>query len=245
MNSKKNNIHGGGSLTNEVGRTFEEAALNFLLNSLSQFEIEEIELKNKAATERIYSINNKETKVAILGNQNTIFKWLGVKENFDNFKVDFIPSKRLKDVWSKDLRPDIVLLVLHPKPKIHIFEVKYQKGSGSVDEKLQTAIYKKQMWVKLFKQIFDRETDINYSYLLSKWFMKPALKGKNGWSLLYESAFNYLDEEGIEFYINDEDDYFLDQNDLDSKKKPKSKYLMRESKFIDINKKPFNIKNFL
>ncbi len=69
-----------------------------------------------------------------------------------------------RTILSKKLLPDGALLVGNT---IYIIEKKYQAGSGSVDEKLQTCDFKKKQYTKLFKPL---NIKVEYYYVLSKWF---------------------------------------------------------------------------
>ena len=245
--SKKQNEYGGGNDTNASGLTFETYVFNVILEQLKAegFDLEIFSPKPIASSDRIFKISKEEKLKAIIGNQNTIFKWLGQEENFKRLSKEFIPSKKLKEVWSKDLEPDIVMLVLEPEPKIHIFEVKYQNCSGSVDEKLQTARYKKEMWLKLFKQIFDNDTDITYSYFLSNWFGKSSKK-PDIHEYMYGNTFKFLDENKIEFYINQNIDYdVIEKINSKGKKIKKSKFKKHETVFNKNNGDEFSIKKYL
>ena len=243
-----NNKSGGGANTNVGGLNFEKESLRFILKNFQNngYRVEVFSVKKQSATEEIYKIFNKDSVVGIIGTQNTIFKWLDNEENFKKLKEEFMPSNTLKNVWSKDLEPDIVLVTLGEVPTIHIFECKYQNASGSVDEKIQTATFKKELWVKLFKQVFDEETNINYHYLLSKWFKKGSKESKRPeWKYHYQSIFDFLKVNNILFFINDTKDW---ESWIETKtneqgeetKKNKAKFILHDSDFKTLEGVPFN-----
>jgi len=74
-----------------------------------------------------------------------------------------------KKIMSKQLLPDDALLVYNLRT-LFIVEKKYQGGSGSVDEKLQTCDFKKRQYEKLLRPL---NYDVRFCYLLSDWFKDP------------------------------------------------------------------------
>jgi hypothetical protein len=92
-----------------------------------------------------------------------------------------------KDILSKKLLPDGALLV---DDTMYIIEKKYQAGSGSVDEKLQTCDFKKKQYSKLFAPI---NINVEYYYVLSKWFDSE----KNN------DVFDYIQSVGCKYFIEE------------------------------------------
>ncbi len=92
--------------------------------------------------------------------KNALYKYL------DSQKVDY--SK----IISKKLLPDEAIFVIVNRT-LFIIEMKFQKVAGSVDEKLQTCDFKKKQYKKLMSAI---NVDVEYIYILSDWFRKPAYK---------------------------------------------------------------------
>ncbi|MCK5822378.1 MAG: hypothetical protein KAG95_00080 [Bacteroidales bacterium] len=90
-----------------------------------------------------------------------------------------------KDILSKKLLPDGALLV---DKTMFIIEKKYQAGSGSVDEKLQTCDFKKKQYIKLFKPL---NITVEYYYVLSDWFDNPKNK----------DVFEYIESVGCKYFI--------------------------------------------
>jgi hypothetical protein len=77
-----------------------------------------------------------------------------------------------KNMISKKLLPDDALLVI-VRETLFIIEVKYQQVDGSVDEKLQTCDFKRKKYLKLVSPL---GLKVEYVYVLSDWFKKPAYK---------------------------------------------------------------------
>jgi len=90
-------------------------------------------------------------------------------------------------ILSKKLLPDGALLV---GDTMYIIEKKYQAGSGSVDEKLQTCDFKKKQYLKLFSPIHIK---VEYYYVLSKWFDSD----KNN------DVFDYIESVGCKYFIEE------------------------------------------
>lgn len=77
-----------------------------------------------------------------------------------------------KSIISKKLLPDDSIFVLINNT-VFIIECKSQEVAGSVDEKLQTCDFKKKQYQRLFSRA---NIEVEYMYLLSDWFRKPAYK---------------------------------------------------------------------
>ena len=92
-----------------------------------------------------------------------------------------------KTILSKKLLPDGALLV---GKTMYIIEKKYQAGSGSVDEKLQTCDFKKKQYIKLLKPL---NINVEYYYVLNNWFDSP----KNN------DVFEYIKSVGCKYFIED------------------------------------------
>ena len=91
------------------------------------------------------------------------------------------------EILSKKLLPDGALLVGNT---IYIIEKKYQAGSDSVDEKLQTCDFKKKQYVKLFTPL---NIKVEYYYVLNDWFDKPE----------YKDVFEYIVNVGCKYFIEE------------------------------------------
>ena len=93
-----------------------------------------------------------------------------------------------KTILSKRLIPDDSIFVI-TKNTLYIIECKSQSGSGSVDEKLQTCDFKKKQYKKLLAPL---NIDVEYIYLLCKWFDQPRNK----------DVFDYIISVGCSYYFN-------------------------------------------
>lgn len=76
--------------------------------------------------------------------------------------------------------------------QIFIIEKKFQQGSGSVDEKIQTGPFKKRHYKKLFQNY-----NVHYIYCLSDWFKRDE----------YKSVLEYLEESEIPVFWGNDADY--------------------------------------
>ncbi|MFD2542573.1 hypothetical protein ACFSSB_09615 [Lacinutrix gracilariae] len=88
---------------------------------------------------------------------------------------------------SAKLLPDGALLVGNT---IYIIEKKYQAGSGSVAEKLQTCDFKKKQYIKLFDGL---DFEVEYYYVLNDWFDQPV----------FQDVFDYIESVGCKYFIVD------------------------------------------
>jgi len=90
-----------------------------------------------------------------------------------------------KTILSKKLLPDGALLV---GDTMFIIEKKYQAGSGSVDEKLQTCDFKKKQYTKLLSPL---SINVEYYYVLNDWF--DNIKNND--------VFEYIESVGCKYFI--------------------------------------------
>lgn len=129
-----------------------------------------------------YTINNgnevikNESVVAYYYEKHTLYR-------------DFLLPKGIdyKDILSKKLLPDGALLVGNT---MFIIEKKYQAGSGSVDEKLQTCDFKKKQYIKLLTPL---GLTTEYFYVLNDWF--DHIRNKD--------VFEYIESVGCKYFIED------------------------------------------
>ena len=159
------NIVGGGSRTNLNGLEFE--GRTDLLQAL-----------------------NKEPNFTVLGNQ--VFRDGAIVahyyEKHNIYSSYLLPNGvDYKTILSKKLLPDGALLV---GDTMYIIEKKYQAGSGSVDEKLQTCDFKKKQYIKLFTPL---NIKVEYYYVLNDWFDKPE----------YDDVFEYIQSVGCKYFIEE------------------------------------------
>ncbi len=75
-----------------------------------------------------------------------------------------------RKIVSKRLVPDDALVA---KRTLFIVEQKFQSGSGSVDEKLQTCHFKLRQYKKLARRL---RLKVRYVYVLNKWFKRKEYK---------------------------------------------------------------------
>ena len=96
-------------------------------------------------------------------------------EVYEETEINILLNKfgiSMSDIFSKNMRPDS--LVYNPKSKeITVIEMKYQNSNGSVDEKLQTCVFKKWQYLRLFESV---DCEIKYWYLANEWYFKDEYK---------------------------------------------------------------------
>lgn len=94
--------------------------------------------------------------------------------NLTKYKLySYLKDKNIdwKTLLSKKLLPDEAYF---DGEELKVFEKKYQKVAGSVDEKLQTCAFKIGQYQKIGKAIGAKK--VSYTYLLNDWFSKPEYK---------------------------------------------------------------------
>ena len=123
------------------------------------------DLKTFLAQQNGYSIDNSN----VLYNGETVAH---IYKKYDFYR--FLDSKGInwKEIISKRILPDDSIYVI-VNNTLFIIECKFQQVEGSVDEKLQTCDFKKKQYKKLVSRL---NIDVEYIYLLSDWFRKPAYK---------------------------------------------------------------------
>lgn len=88
--------------------------------------------------------------------------------------------------------PDDAIFV-HETNTLYIVEKKYQKRSGSNDEKLQTPPYKIRQYKKLLE---GTDITVKYCYVLSDWFRVENNRE-------YRDVLEYLEEIGVPYFYNE------------------------------------------
>ncbi|MCC7570727.1 hypothetical protein KO465_05245 [Candidatus Micrarchaeota archaeon] len=116
-------------------------------------------------------------KVAELYQKGKIYSKLLKKYNI-NYK-DYISTKLL---------PDDAIFVLRNKT-MYIIEKKFQRVSGSVDEKLQTCDFKNRQYKKLFSKL---DLKVKYIYILNDWFKNDR----------YMDVLEYVSSVGCYYFFN-------------------------------------------
>lgn len=93
-----------------------------------------------------------------------------------------------KKLVSKRLFPDEALYIIINNT-LFIIEIKFQKVSGSVDEKLQTCDFKKKQYKKLMAPL---NVEVEYIYILNDWFKNQS----------YKDTLDYVISVGCQYYFN-------------------------------------------
>lgn len=101
----------------------------------------------------------------------------------------FLKSKGVdySTILSHKLLPDEALYVI-VNNTLFVIEMKFQKVSGSVDEKLQTCDFKKKQYQKLMSAI---NINVHYIYILSDWFRHER----------YKDTLDYIVSVGCQYYF--------------------------------------------
>lgn len=167
MTEKKPNTHGGGAKTNEFGLKFEQTT------SL-----------DKALTDAGYTVKN--FKVI-----NSSGKIIGLSVPKSKLYKQFLEKNGInyKDYNSKQWQPDEAFVNYNNKT-VYIIEKKFQKCSGSVDEKLPNCEFKKQEYEKLCTPIGYK---VEFYYVLSDWFKNPV----------YRDTLQYINEKNCLYFYNE------------------------------------------
>lgn len=106
----------------------------------------------------------------------------------------YLKSKNINylDYISKKLLPDEAY-INEIDSTLYIYEKKFQKVEGSVDEKLQTAPFKILQYTKLANAL--NLKNVEFTYILSNFFKSPK----------YKDTFDYLDTfKNCHYYFEDE-----------------------------------------
>lgn len=140
----------GGANTNISGLKFEQKIdVKTAFQRLSGYEVR---------GDDVYFENEK---VAELCGKNSLYK-----KFLSKYGINW------EEILVKKLLPDEAIFVLHNNT-IFIIEKKFQHGSGSVDEKLQTCQFKLIQYRKLLSKANIR---VEYGYVLNDWFNQPRYK---------------------------------------------------------------------
>jgi hypothetical protein len=162
---KQPNKVGGGARTNAVGLLFEQTtSLRDLFENNPDFVVFGDDILRGGE------------KVAQLCEKHKLYKSL-----LEPRGVDF--SK----ILSKKLLPDEAILV---SSTLYVVEKKFQSGSGSVDEKLQTCDFKRKQYVKLLTAA---GFSVEYIYVLNDWFRRTE----------YRDVHDYIVSVGCHYYFNE------------------------------------------
>lgn len=166
------NTHGGGALTNAHGLHFEQTT---------------------SLNEALFAHGYKVLNDGAVYNSNGVF--MGYSRSKRNF-IRFLADKKIDlSVNSNTLLPDDAFINMHNKV-VYIIEKKFQSVSGSVDEKLQTCLYKKQQYYNLVSQI---RFEVAYTYVLNDWFNQNK----------YRDVLDFIKNMGCYYFFNEIPLYFL------------------------------------
>ena len=124
---------------------------------------------------------------------NILYNWNKVAEVYRKrnlYKKFFAPrGVDYEKFISKRLEPDNAIYVIS-NGTFFIVEIKFQKTSGSVDEKLQTCDFKKKQYQRLFHPLWLK---IEFCYVLSERFKKVE----------YNDVLNYIQAVGCKYFFGE------------------------------------------
>ncbi len=155
----------GGANTNKTGLKFEkDTDLKVLLESLKGYSVKE---------------------------DNIYFEGMKVAEFYQKSKLykNLLPKYSInwKERASSKLLPDEAILVFKDNT-LFVIEKKFQYGSGSVDEKLQTCDFKKKKYEKLLS---GTGIKVEFAYVLNDWFNQDRNK----------DTFDYIKAVGCHYFF--------------------------------------------
>ena len=193
MNKKNLGTGAGGSKTNLNGIHFEQKVYLYEWIIKKGYDLR-AEGKSTDRTQ-LYKIYKGDEFIGWYGRQSKIYHAL--KELFPTK----LTNEHIKSVLSKKINPDAFILTINGK--LTIFEKKWQQSSGSVDEKIQTAPYKIEMFNKLLKNL---NVEVSYQYILSSWFKKREYRNvkeyyENNKSISIWTYDENLDEMNVDNYM--------------------------------------------
>lgn len=131
------------------------------------------------------------TKGYSVKNSVIFFEGKEVARSFKKYALyRYLESRKVnyKKLISKKLLPDEAIYVIINNT-LFIIEIKFQKVSGSVDEKLQTCDFKSKQYRKLMAPL---NIEVEYIYILNDWFKKPE----------YKDTLDYVISVGCQFYFH-------------------------------------------
>jgi hypothetical protein len=124
-------------------------------------------------------------------NGAVFFKGKKVAEIYKKYKLykNFLEPRGVnaRTIFSKLLLPDDAIYIFSSQT-LFIIEQKYQAGSGSVDEKLQTCDFKIKQYKKLLTPL---GVKVRYAYVLCDWFNVPANR----------DVFKYIQDVGCDYFF--------------------------------------------
>ena len=171
------NTHGGGAATNQNGLRFEQATeLHETMSDMGMCLIALPKRGSKLPGFEVFDCNHH--RVGLLLQKNRFYK-------------DFLERRgvRWQDILSKKILPDEVF-VNEETRTVHILEKKFQKQSGSVDEKLQTCDFKREQYEKLCNPI---GFQVAYTYVANDWFKQSQ----------YADVHDYIRRKNCNLFFNE------------------------------------------
>lgn len=111
------------------------------------------------------------------------FKKYGLYKYLEKNGIDY------KKFISKKILPDDAIFVM-TNNTLFIIEIKFQTVTGSTDEKLQTCDFKIKQYRKLLAQL---NVEVQYIYVLNKWFEKPEYKDVLDYIISINGCFYYFE----------------------------------------------------
>ena len=145
---------------------------NTNVNGLPYEKITELKEDERYKNKKKINIDGKEIQIVTIDNKEFIKLKQGDLKKY---------MKKLGEYTEKEkqLNPDECYLDDISKT-IHIIEKKFQQTSGSVDEKIQTAIFKKEFYEEQYPNY-----KIKYCYCLSDWFKQSKYKPEMRYLMKY------------------------------------------------------------
>ena len=161
------NRFGGGANTNRSGLEFER-----------QTELRDAFVEHPRYALQGDTVLDRATgqAVGVLYEKNKLYKNLLAARGVDYTQL-----------VSKRLLPDGAILVDNT---LYIIEKKFQAGSGSVDEKLQTCHFKKRQYERLVAPL---GLKVAFYYLLNEWFLDSS----------YQDVLAYIEEVGCRYFFKE------------------------------------------
>jgi hypothetical protein len=161
----------GGANTNKTGLSYEnKTALRTVFNII------EDKIFGKGVNDK-YSTFNSNDKEYILLTKRGLKNYLSLTGEYSNTEKILEPDEVVLDEVKKDM---------------FIFEKKFQQTSGSADEKIQTAVFKREFYEEQYPNF-----NINFAYILCDWFKhdryKPEMRylAKYNFTVFWSSDDNY------------------------------------------------------
>lgn len=172
---RKPNVHGGGSNTNVNGLSF-EGRTDFIDSVKSN---KNFYLKKEEGFKKTFEIFYKKKSQGYYTEKFEFYKFFLSQQ-----KVDW------KSITSKQYLPDAVFINANNNT-VYVIEKKFQAGSGSVDEKLQTCDFKKKIYSKIILNCKNKY-NVEYFYILNDWYERNE----------YDDVKKYIKSVGCNYFIN-------------------------------------------